>query len=743
MPSGSPERHRPMLSIARGFLITACLATALAAASRPVAATRAGADTVPPKSAGIDLRLEVAKQWETKGEYDKAVQELRLYLSEHPENPGPIYARVGGLRLKQGNYKLAGENFKIALAKDPSLADARAGLALAYEKQGEKAKAEEERKKLAAMSGAKPTAMPQAAPAPATVAAKPAAASDELPPPPRESGSAVPIAGGDEAFSPALDSGSSKGGEGIYADKDFLAALEAYKAGKLDAMAAPLRRCLSRHPGHPGAFYLGGVMRFDKGDYAKALFNFKRALAYPDRGFNAHYYMGRIYQKQERFPQATAEFRDYLKTTRSAPGRKQAEAFMAQMGEGTAAATPGASATPGNPAPSGAPAPAGAPASPGQKPPAAAKAPAAAQLKETTAKDAAHESGAPEEAANPAGKDGKPAVSAKPTAPAQPAAKTPPQPVPPSEAKALVLGRDGSFLFLIPDPESASGKKMHEAHLLAKNDKFEKAIAALKEVMLGYGGSDNAQAAGLDMASVYLQLGLWDQAAERAADQTGSAPQDSAKFHDAAQYLSALAALGMKDGEKAEKALLKIKPGAPDGPAQVEVEYRLAQAGALQNDAKKSAGYLEKGYANAKDPARKAGYARDLGGLHAKYGALDKALAWYGKATAECQDPKDSLLADLCAEVKLRMADLAFRKKDWKGAMAQYRQFAAKWPGHKEAAWVHYQMANIYKTTGNLESALNEYKRVIDNYPDSYWASQAKWKREDAIWRKEYEEVLD
>jgi hypothetical protein len=38
---------------------------------------------------------------------------------------------------------------------------------------------------------------------------------------------------------------------------------------------------------------------------------------------------------------------------------------------------------------------------------------------------------------------------------------------------------------------------------------------------------------------------------------------------------------------------------------------------------------------------------------------------------------------------------------------------------------------------------LNEYKRVIDNYPESYWASQAKWKREDTIWKKEYEEVLD
>jgi tetratricopeptide (TPR) repeat protein len=753
-------------------------------AAPPKAAAPKGAASQesPSKAPSLDLRLEVARQWEEKGEYDKAVQELRLYLSEHPENPGPIYARVGGLRLKQGNFKLAGENFKIALARDPNLVEARAGLALAYEKQGEKAKAEEERKKLAAMSGAR-SAPVAAVPGPAGSETKPGSeakphteggnpsgtppaaagsAPEESAPeePPHAAGlprpgPATPVpapvpapakanaaAGattnaaaedGDGGFSPALDSGSSKGPEGIYADKDFLAALELYKAGKLDAMAGPLRRCLSRHPGHPGAYYLGGVMRYEKGDLAKALFNFKRALGYPDRGFNAHYYMGRICQRQERLPAAAAEYREYLKATPSPAGRKSAEGYLARMGEGNVPATP---------APAGGDGKAGTGAeTAAARPDAAGKAPGSG-LKEKTAKEAAHESGGKASAEPEEGPAGGPEAKTG-NLPAKP--KAPPLPVPPSEAKALVLDREGGLLFLIPDPESASGKKLREAHSLVANDRFEKAIDALKEVMLGYGGSDNAAAAGLDLASVYLRLGLWDQARERAADHAGptEAPRDSAKYADAARYFSALANLGLKDGAKAEKDLLKIKPGSPNGPAQEEIEHRLAQAGALAQDPKKWSGYLEKAFANAKDPVRKAGYARDLGSLHAKYGALDKAMAWYGKAGAGCKDAADSALAESCAEAQLRLADLAYRKKDWKGAMAQYRKFAAQWPRHKESAWVHYQMANIYKVSGNFESALNEYKRVIDNYPDSYWASQAKWKREDAIWRKEYEEVLD
>src|SRR5688572_1429078 len=48
-----------------------------------------------------DLRLEVARQWAEKGDYERAVQELRLFLNEHPD-AAEVYARIGTLRLRQG-----------------------------------------------------------------------------------------------------------------------------------------------------------------------------------------------------------------------------------------------------------------------------------------------------------------------------------------------------------------------------------------------------------------------------------------------------------------------------------------------------------------------------------------------------------------------------------------------------------------------------------------------------------------
>jgi tetratricopeptide (TPR) repeat protein len=692
-----------------------------------------------------ELRLEVARQWAEKGEYDKAVQELRLYLSEHPDSP-EIYARIGNLRMKQGDYKLAGENFKLALAKNPNLNDARAGLADAYEKAGDKARAEEERKKLRGQ--------------------KPAAASDkggnpgnakETHPETRQPGAqehsaapshgATPSAGltgtgaagaqgigsdasnaGEALYSPALDSGSSKGAEGIYAQKEFLEALDLYRQNKVDAMAGALRRCLAKSPGHPGAYYLGGVMRYEKGEFGKALFNFKRATEYPDRGFNAYFYMGRIYQRQDRFPEAIAALEKYISLTKSEQGRKHAEAYLAQMR------------------------------GPGGKQPDAAKAgdasakagDAAAKPSETPATEAGKGNAQDTTAAmerETAGRHGKGETKEEAKGEAESREAHPPATpkTPAEEAKALVLGRDGSFFYLIPDNGSPSGKKLSDAYELCKKEKFEKAVGTLKDAVRDYGGSDNAAAANLDLASVYLRLGLWENARDRIADYL-SAEGDSAKYRDAAQYLAALAQLGLKDGEKAEKALLKVRPFAGDGknatlaPVQEEIDYRLAQAGELQKDSKKWSGYLEKAYASSRDAGRRASLAQQLGFLHAKFGGNDRAAEYFRKSMSDC---KDGSLADLCAESQLRLADMAFKKKDWKAAMAAYRQFAGKYPEHKESAWVHYQMANIYKLTNNLESALNEYKRVIDNYPDSYWSSQAKWKREDVIWQKEYEEVLD
>src|SRR4029078_1248613 len=132
-------------------------------------------------------------------------------------------------------------------------------------------------------------------------------------------------------YSPALDSATTGAAKGIYAYKEFQDALRHYREKKTDSALVDLRKCLSRTPGHPGAYYLGGVIRYEKGDFAKAAFNFKRSFDYPDKGFNAHCYLVRIDQKQEKNPEAIAAYDKYLQSTRSEAGKQQVEKYLAQL----------------------------------------------------------------------------------------------------------------------------------------------------------------------------------------------------------------------------------------------------------------------------------------------------------------------------------------------------------------------------------------------------------------------------
>ena len=293
-----------------------------------------------------------------------------------------------------------------------------------------------------------------------------------------------------------------------------------------------------------------------------------------------------------------------------------------------------------------------------------------------------------------------------------------------------------------------------EAYEAFKTEKYEKSADLLKEAVRQFGGSPNAEAADLDLASVYIRLGLWDNARDRILSYLSAARQPQ-RYRDLAFYLEGLTHLGRKDGEKAERALLKVKTDSFGGPSREEVDWRLAQAGELMKDMKKWSAYLERALASASTDLRKARLSQQLGQLHGRHGRPERALEHYRKAMAPCgkasgaegasggEGEGSAELAGLCRESRLRIADLEFRRKNWKAALEGYRKFAADFPDHKEAAWAQYQIGNVYQATRNLESALNQYKKVIDNYPGSYWASQAQWKREDAIWRKEYEEVLD
>ena len=75
--------------------------------------------------------------------------------------------------------------------------------------------------------------------------------------------------------------------------------------------------------------------------------------------------------------------------------------------------------------------------------------------------------------------------------------------------------------------------------------------------------------------------------------------------------------------------------------------------------------------------------------------------------------------------------------------MKNYEMFIKKYSGHSETPWCYYQIANIHKNKRRYKLALDNYRIVIDRFPESYWSTQAKWKKDDAIWQNEYKEVFN
>ena len=84
-----------------------------------------------------DFRLELAKKMVKEGKIDAAVKEYKKHLGENPFAP-IAYLSLAKLRLQQNKFKLAVINFRTALKQNPDLIEAQEGIAVAYEKGGER-----------------------------------------------------------------------------------------------------------------------------------------------------------------------------------------------------------------------------------------------------------------------------------------------------------------------------------------------------------------------------------------------------------------------------------------------------------------------------------------------------------------------------------------------------------------------------------------------------------------------------
>jgi tetratricopeptide (TPR) repeat protein len=89
-----------------------------------------------------------------------------------------------------------------------------------------------------------------------------------------------------------------------------------------------------------------------------------------------------------------------------------------------------------------------------------------------------------------------------------------------------------------------------------------------------------------------------------------------------------------------------------------------------------------------------------------------------------------------------RIADEKYKGKEYQGALEYYTKVTRKFPAFQETPWGIFQIGNVQKNLKKYQDAIDTYKSLIQRFPDDYWAKQAQWKLDDAVWDHEYEATL-
>ncbi len=85
-----------------------------------------------------------------------------------------------------------------------------------------------------------------------------------------------------------------------------------------------------------------------------------------------------------------------------------------------------------------------------------------------------------------------------------------------------------------------------------------------------------------------------------------------------------------------------------------------------------------------------------------------------------------------------RIADHTYREKEYTESQDLYQRVTRLYPSYQDTPWGLFQLGNIAKNEERYDEAIAAFDTLIAKYPEDYWASQAEWKRKDAVWQYQY-----
>ena len=422
-----------------------------------------------------------------------------------------------------------------------------------------------------------------------------------------------------------------------------------------------------------------------KGEYEMALGEYRAILAEQPQNSEAYFLAAEVYVKTKNYSRALANYRLAYKfaptMSRAYEGAAKVYELMGQKAKAEEERLKDPKNRPAEEAP--AVQQAEAPAAPAEPVAEAKPAPAEAKAPETKPAEPAKaaepvKTAEPVKAAEPA----KPAPEAKPAEPAKTETAMPTDPF--EKGKALLA--EGKYSEAAPLWREVLAKK--------PGDKGAYFYAGVTRYYMGE----------YDKAEINLKKGI----------------EYKEEGNDANYYL-ALVYQKTKRSDLEKKSLAAyLKKAAPDAKFRRPAEDRLAEMKAVADS-------LKTAEAEKKDSVAKAGAAEPVAAAPATPAATAAPVA------SEAPVAEGNSIAN---------ANLLFKAGSFEAALQMYKALLNTEIAPDERYFAMLQMGNIYRELRDFNSAAQRYRDVVQQFPDSDWATEAERALEDAVWLQKHASEL-
>jgi TolA-binding protein len=327
------------------------------------------------------------------------------------------------------------------------------------------------------------------------------------------------------------------------------------------------------------------------------------------------------------------------------------------------------------------------------------------------------------------------AAEAEETASAPPARF---EPVIPESSYAMMELRIDSLLTMeVADTLTDPGRAMLTGVTEFQEGKFDNAIKEFKRVMAAYPTAAIAAPCSYNIGICYLKLRLFKNADNQFDNLCNRSPRHPLAAQ--ALFLKAFSLFERGNSNQAERGFREFIQKYRNHSWASKAWEKL---GDVYEDVKqftKAMDAYTQAAAAATDCSDRAYAYFKLGNVCMEAGNPQRGVVAY-KKNIELGESKRCFAR--VPDSYYKIADYQYRQKDLKNALETYQKVARKYPGFQETPWGLFQMGNIHKSMRNYRKAAETYKELLKRYPDDYWAKQAQWKLDDAMWENEYQTVL-